>query len=145
MPRRMLHTMIRVRDLQKSIEWYQRVLGMKLQRTADFPEEQFTLAFLGYGHEGEATVLELTYNYGEHNYTHGTGYGHICIGVDDVRAEIERFKALGSEYVPVDYVSDDNFMAFIKDPDGYSIELLNEQRMVSDALRSAKEQGLPKE
>lgn len=138
----MLHTMLRVGDLQRSIEFYTNVLHMRLLRTWDNPEEEFTLVFLGYGTEAESTVLELTYNYGKTSYEHGGAYGHICIGVDDVDAEVARCKSLG---VTVDYHSDDGFMAFIVDPDGYYIELLNESTMMRKAAKDMEEQGTAKQ
>ena len=134
----MLHTMLRVGNLQRSIDFYTEKLGMRLLRTWDNPAERFTLAFLGYGTEAETTVLELTYNYEVDKYEHGGAYGHICIGVEDVDAEVERMKGLG---VTIDYHSDDGFMAFIVDPDGYYIELLNEKRMIDKANQDMKEQS----
>lgn len=134
----MLHTMLRVGDLQRSIDFYTKVLHMRLLRTWDNPAEEFTLAFLGYATEAESTVLELTYNYGKDKYEHGGAYGHICIGVDDVDAEVARCKELG---VTIDYHSDDHFMAFIVDPDGYYIELLNEKMMLNKAADDMKNQG----
>jgi lactoylglutathione lyase len=125
--RRILHTMLRVGNLQRSIDFYTKCLGMRLLRTSDFPADEFTLAFLGYNSEVDAgSVIELTYNYGKEKYEHGGAYGHIALGVTDVKAEVERLKGLGVE---AGYVSDDYFMAFISDPDGYDIELLNEQRL----------------
>lgn len=135
---RLLHTMLRVGNLERSIQFYTTHLGLKLLRTWDNPAEEFTLAFLGYGTEAESTVIELTYNYGKDKYEHGGAYGHICIGVEDVDADVTRLRAAGVE---IDYHSDDGFMAFIVDPDGYYIELLNENRMVSKALKDMKEQG----
>lgn len=111
---------------------------MKLLRTWDNPEEKFTLVFLGYGPEESNTVLELTYNYGQEKYEHGGAYGHICIGVDDVDAEVAKMREAG---VPIDYHSDDGFMAFVVDPDGYYIELLNEKRMIEKANADMKTQG----
>lgn len=132
MSRRLLHTMYRVGDLPRSIEFYTKVLGMTHLRTVDVKEEEYTLAFLGYGPETEATVLELTYNYGKKTYDHGGAYGHICIGVPDLNAEVARLKQL---HVPIDYHSSDGFMAFIQDPDGYQIELLNDSMMMVAAKR----------
>ena len=135
---RFLHTMLRVGNLERSIQFYTTHLGMKLLRTWDNPEEKFTLVFLGFGTEENTTVLELTYNYGQEKYEHGGAYGHICIGVDDVDKEVARMREAG---VPIDYHSDDGFMAFVVDPDGYYIELLNEKRMVAQANAAMKEQG----
>jgi len=116
--------MLRVGDLARSIKFFTEVLGMKLLRTCDIPEDSYTLAFLGYGSEVEGTVLELTYNYGVTSYEHGGYYGHICIEVEDIPTEVARCKEFG---VQVDYQSDDGFMAFIRDPDNYQIELLNRE------------------
>ncbi|EPY31304.1 lactoylglutathione lyase [Strigomonas culicis] len=135
---RLLHTMIRVGDLQRSIDFYTQRLGMKLLRTWDMKEDEFTLAFLGYGTELESTVLELTYNYGQTSYEHGGAYGHIAIGVEDVKATMAELK---KHNVPVDYEDDEGFMAFIVDPDGYYIELLNEKMMCDKAAKQMKEQG----
>jgi lactoylglutathione lyase len=122
---RMLHTMIRVGDLQRSIDFYTKVMGMTFLRTSDQPHEEYTLAFLGFGAEDKNTVLELTYNYGKSSYEHGEAYGHICLAVvgGTMAAELERIR---SHQVQIDYASDDGFMAFISDPDGYAIELLDE-------------------
>ncbi|ESL11288.1 lactoylglutathione lyase-like protein [Trypanosoma rangeli SC58] len=136
--RRLLHTMIRVGDLDRSIKFYTEALGMRLLRKWDYPEEKFTLAFLGYGTESETAVLELTYNYGQREYKHGDAYGHIAIGVEDVNGEVARLRAMN---VPIDYESGDGFMAFIVDPDGYSIELLNTEQMIQKAREHMKEQG----
>ncbi len=134
---RLLHTMLRVGNLQRSIAFYTDVLGMKLLRTSDVPEEEYTLAFLGYSHEDEGTVIELTYNYGKSTYEHGGYYGHIALAVPDVFAEVARLKALGVE---VGFVEESGRLAFLSDPDGYDIELLNEQYINSKA-RAAREAG----
>eukprot|EP00760_Papus_ankaliazontas_P021951 PhM_4_TR1876/c1_g1_i1/m.58064/K01759/GLO1, gloA; lactoylglutathione lyase len=136
---RFLHTMIRVSDLEKSIAWYTRVLGMRLLRICDYPADEFKLAFLGFDTEKNTAVIELTWNYGEHKYTHGTGYGHICIGVESVNAQVEKFKAMGD--VTIDYHSDDGFMAFIVDPDGYMVELLTEKMMMDQSEKDMAEQA----
>lgn len=128
--KRILHSMIRVGDLERSIQFYTERLGMKLLRKADRPEEEYTLVFLGYGTEKDSTVLELTYNYGVKSYEHGGAYGHIAIAVDDVPKAVADLKA---NNVPVDYEDDCGFMAFIRDPDGYQIELLNEKMMLEKA------------
>jgi lactoylglutathione lyase len=135
--RRMLHTMLRIGDIKRSVDFYTNCLGMKLLRTKDVPDEQFTLVFLGYGDESNTTVLELTYNYGVSTYDLGKAYGHIAIGVADVKAECARLRSMNVE---VTYERDDGYMAFIVDPDGYSIELLDESRMVQRALAAMKEQ-----
>lgn len=133
----MLHTMVRVGDLERSIKFYTEQLGMTLLRTWDVPEDEYTLAFLGYGDETETTVLELTYNYGVTKYDHGGAYGHICIGVEDVKALVTELKAKHTE---ITYESEDGFMAFLVDPDGYSIELLNEAMMMDKARKDYAEQ-----
>lgn len=135
---RMLHTMIRVGDLQRSIKFYTECLGMRLLRQWDYKEDEFTLAFLGFGTEKETTVLELTYNYGVTSYEHGSAYGHIAIGVDDVKSVVSELK---KKNVEVDYEDEIGFMAFVVDPDGYRIELLNEKMMIAKAEKQMKEQG----
>ncbi|ORC92165.1 lactoylglutathione lyase-like protein [Trypanosoma theileri] len=136
--RRLLHTMIRVGDLERSIKFYTEALGMRLLRKWDCPEDKFTLVFLGYGTESETAVLELTYNYGQSEYKHGDAYGHIAIGVEDVNEEVSRLKKMN---VTIDYESGDGFMAFIVDPDGYYIELLNTKQMMDKAKKHMEEQG----
>ncbi|KAG5467426.1 hypothetical protein CUR178_01069 [Leishmania enriettii] len=136
--RRMLHTMIRVGDLDRSVKFYTERLGMTLLRKWDVPEEEYTLVFLGYGTEMNSTVLELTYNYGVTSYTHGEGYGHVAIGVEDVKALVAEMR---QHEVPVDYEDESGFMAFVVDPDGYKIELLNEKMMMIKAESDMKEQG----
>jgi lactoylglutathione lyase len=124
---RLLHTMLRVGDLDRSIAFYTGLLGMQLLRRKDFPGGRFTLAFLGYGPESEQTVLELTHNWDTASYDPGTAYGHIAIGVDDVYAACERIKAQGGKVVrepgPMQHGS--TVLAFVEDPDGYRIELLS--------------------
>ena len=126
---RLLHTMIRVVDLERSIAFYRDVLGMQLLRRKDYPEGRFTLAFMGYGDEATSTVLELTLNWDETSYQLGNGYGHIAIAVDDVYAACEKIKQLGGKVVrdagPMKNSS--TVLAFIEDPDGYRIELLNDR------------------
>jgi lactoylglutathione lyase len=123
---RILHTMLRVGDLQRSIRFYTEVMGMRLLRTTDRPQQQYSLAFLGYGEETEQTVIELTYNYGVDHYELGSGYGHIAIEVPDAHAACERIKAGGGtvtrEAGPVKGGS--TVIAFVADPDGYKIELI---------------------
>jgi len=125
---RLLHTMLRVGDLEKSIAFYRDVLGMQLLRRNDYPEGKFTLAFLGYGGEEENTVLELTHNWDTEHYDLGNGYGHIAIGVDDVYAACERIRASGGNVVrePGPMKHGSTVLAFVEDPDGYKIELLSE-------------------
>ena len=123
---RLLHTMLRVGDLQKSIDFYTRVMGMKLLRTTDRPDQKYSLAFLGYESNPDQAELELTYNYGTTQYEMGTAYGHIAIGVEDAAATCATVKAAGGnvtrEAGPVKGGS--TVIAFIQDPDGYKIELI---------------------
>lgn len=129
---RILHTMLRVTDLSASLTFYQEVLGMRLLRQKDYPEGRFTLAFLGYGDEAEHSALELTHNWDTDAYELGNGYGHIAIEVDDVYQACERISARGGEVVrpagPMKNSSSGTILAFVKDPDGYLIELLSPQR-----------------
>ena len=124
---RLLHTMLRVTDLQKSIDFYTQVLDMKLLRKSENSEYKYTLAFLGYGDESQSTVLELTYNWGTTEYDIGNAYGHIAIETDDIYATCEKIKKLGGvitrEAGPVK--GGTTVIAFVKDPDGYMIELIN--------------------
>ncbi|MBF8268700.1 MAG: glyoxalase I [Gammaproteobacteria bacterium] len=130
MTMRILHTMLRVGDLERSKSFYTRILGMRLLREHQFPEGKFTLAFLGYGDEAENTVLELTYNWGKDSYNLGDAYGHVAIGVDDVYAACERIRAAGGKIVreagPMK--GSGRVLAFVEDPDGYKIELLEDSR-----------------
>jgi lactoylglutathione lyase len=123
---RLMHTMLRVTDLPRSIAFYTDVLGMMLLRQQDYPEGQFTLAFLGYGAESENTVIELTYNWGVNNYDMGNGYGHIAIAVDDVQAAVDAMRAKGANILrePGPMKAGTTVLAFLEDPDGYRIELL---------------------
>ncbi|GIL06533.1 MAG: hypothetical protein AMXMBFR72_28960 [Betaproteobacteria bacterium] len=122
--------MLRVGDLQRSIDFYTKVMGMKVLRTTDRPEQKYTLAFVGYGDESEGAVLELTYNYGVDRYELGNAFGHIAIAVDDARAACERIRAAGGtvtrEAGPVKGGS--TVIAFVQDPDGYKIELIEAAR-----------------
>lgn len=123
---RLLHTMLRVTDLSRSIAFYTDVLGMTLLRQQDYPEGEFTLAFLGYGSEAEQTVIELTYNWGAHHYELGTAYGHIAIAVNDVQAAVDAMRAKGANILrePGPMKAGSTVLAFLEDPDGYRIELL---------------------
>lgn len=125
---RILHTMLRVGDLQRSIDFYTKVLGMKLLRTRDNPEYRYTLAYLGYGANPAHAELELTYNYGVSQYEMGTAYGHLAISVEDAYKACETVKAQGGnitrEEGPVK--GGTTVIAFVKDPDGYMIELIQE-------------------
>lgn len=123
---RILHTMIRVGDLQRSIRFYTEVMGMALLRTSDRPEQKYSLAFVGYGDERTQPVLELTYNYGVDHYDLGAGFGHIAIAVDNAAAACDRIRAAGGvvtrEAGPVK--GGTSVIAFVQDPDGYKIELI---------------------
>lgn len=126
---RLLHTMLRVGDLQKSLDFYQNVLGMKLLRQSENKEYQYTLAFLGYGDESDTTVLELTYNWGTSDYDLGNAYGHIAIEADDIYQTCEKIKSLGGQVTrePGPVKGGSTVIAFVKDPDGYMIELINKK------------------
>ena len=123
---RLLHTMLRVGNLQRSIDFYTHVLGMKLLRQKDYPGGRFTLAFVGYGGEADSTVIELTYNWDTERYDIGTGYGHIAIEVDDVYQAVEELRTRGGKVIrdagPMN--AGTTIIAFIEDPDGYPIELI---------------------
>ena len=123
---RLLHTMIRVGDLQKSIDFYTNVLGMRLLRQKDYPEGRFTLAFVGYGDESENTAIELTHNWDTEQYELGEGFGHLAIEVDDVYAATQRIHEMGGKIIrdagPMN--AGTTIIAFVEDPDGYQIELL---------------------
>jgi len=123
---RILHTMLRVGDLQRSIDFYTRVLGMKLLRTSDNPEYKYTLAFVGYGSNPDHAELELTYNYGVDKYDLGTAYGHIAISADDIAGACQRVKAAGGNVTrePGPVKGGTTVIAFVTDPDGYKIELI---------------------
>ncbi|MGB5635395.1 MAG: lactoylglutathione lyase [Waterburya sp.] len=123
---RMLHTMLRVGDLDKSIAFYCDILGMKLLRRKDYPGGEFTLAFVGYGEEKDNTVIELTYNWGVSEYDLGQGYGHIALGVDDIYGTCDRIKAQGGKVSrePGPMKHGTTVIAFVEDPDGYKIELI---------------------
>lgn len=125
---RLLHTMLRVGNLDRSIEFYRDVLGMTLLRRQDYPEGRFTLAFIGYGEEANHTVIELTHNWDTPSYDLGNGYGHIAIGVDDVYAACEKIRAAGGKIVrePGPMKHGTTILAFVEDPDGYRIELLSD-------------------
>lgn len=123
---RLLHTMIRVGNLEKSINFYRKVLGMKLLRKKDYPDGKFTLAFVGYGNEQDNTVIELTYNWDTDNYDLGNGFGHLAIEVDDVYAAAKKIRAQGGKIIrePGPMNAGKTIIAFVEDPDGYQIELL---------------------
>ncbi len=123
---RLLHTMLRVGNLQRSIDFYTKVLGMKLLRTTERPEQKYSLAFVGYGNNPEHAEIELTYNHGVESYELGTAYGHIAIGVPDVYGACEKIRTSGGavtrEAGPVK--GGTTVIAFVTDPDGYKIELI---------------------
>jgi len=124
---RLLHTMLRVGNLQRSIDFYTGVLGMRLLRQKDYPDGRFTLAFVGYGDERDSTVIELTHNWDIDHYDPGQGFGHIAIEVDDVYQAVEELQARGGKVIrpagPMN--AGTTIIAFIEDPDGYQIELLD--------------------
>ena len=123
---RVLHTMLRVGNLQRSIDFYTKALGMHLLRTTDRPEQKYTLAFVGYGDEREHAVLELTYNYGVDHYDLGAGFGHVAIGVPDVAAACQHVRNAGGAVTrePGPVKGGTTVIAFVQDPDGYKIELI---------------------
>lgn len=125
---RLLHTMLRVRDLEASLKFYCEVLGMQLLRRKDYPEGKFTLAFLGYGDEANNSVIELTHNWGVENYEMGNAYGHIAIGVPDVYVACEDVASKGGQVVrPAGPMKGGTkVIAFVDDPDGYKIELVED-------------------
>ena len=126
---RILHTMLRVGDLDRSISFYSDVLGMQLLRQKEYPEGEFTLAFLGYGPESENTVIELTYNWGVESYDLGEAYGHIALEVDDVYDAAEKIRQLGGKIIrePGPMNAGTTIIAFVEDPDGYQIELIGKK------------------
>lgn len=123
---RMLHTMLRVGNLEKSLQFYTEVLGMKVLRQEDFPDGEFTLAFVGYGDESDHTVLELTYNYGTDTYDMGNAYGHVAIEVEDAYAACDAVTKAGGKVIrpagPMMHGT--TVIAFIEDPDGYKVEFI---------------------
>ena len=123
---RILHTMLRVGDLQRSIDFYTQVMGMTLLRTSENPSQKYSLAFLGYGPNPEHAELELTYNHGVSSYEIGTAYGHMAIGVPDAVAACERIRAAGGKVTrePGPVKGGSTVIAFVQDPDGYKVELI---------------------
>jgi lactoylglutathione lyase len=123
---RMLHTMLRVGDLQRSIDFYTKVMGMNLLRTTDRPDQKYSLAFVGYDDESRQAVIELTYNYGVDSYDMGNAYGHIAIEVPDAKATCDKIRESGGNVTrdagPVK--GGTTVIAFVQDPDGYKIELI---------------------
>jgi lactoylglutathione lyase len=123
---RLLHTMLRVGDLQRAIDFYTRVLGMKLLRTTERPEQKYSLAFVGYGSNPDHAEIELTYNHGVDHYELGTAYGHIALGVEDAYATCDKIRAAGGKITrePGPVQGGATVIAFVIDPDGYKIELI---------------------
>lgn len=134
-PHRFLHTMIRVGDIDRSIAFYCGGLGMRELRREDYPSGKFTLVFLGFGNETDHTVIELTYNYGEAAYTHGTGFGHLAFAVSDIGQACQRLLGQGVKLLrppgPMTHTAINgqrDVIAFVEDPDGYRVELIETQR-----------------
>jgi len=129
---RILHTMLRVGDLEKSLEFYTQVLGMRLLRRKDYPDGKFTLAFVGYQEESEGAVIELTHNWDTSSYDLGNGYGHIALEVEDAYKACEDIKARGGKVTreagPMKHGQ--TVIAFVEDPDGYKIELIQRKERV---------------
>lgn len=122
---RLIHTMLRVANLERAIDFYTNALGMQLLRREDFPEGRFTLAFIGYGAEEDHTVLELTHNWDTDSYVRGDAYGHIAIQCEDLEATCERVRSSEGELLSEPHeMKDGPVMAFARDPEGYAIELL---------------------
>ena len=126
---RILHTMLRVGDLDRSIKFYTEALGMRVLRTSENTEYKYTLAFLGYDDEDKSAVLELTYNWGVEQYDLGTAYGHIAIGTDDIYATCDKVRSTGGNVTrePGPVKGGSTVIAFVEDPDGYKIELINKK------------------
>lgn len=133
---RLLHTMLRVGNLERSIEFYTHVLGMRLLRRKDYPEGEFTLAFVGYGDERDHAVIELTHNWDIDHYDPGKGFGHIAIEVDDVYAAVETLRSRGGKVIreagPMN--AGTTIIAFVQDPDGYAIELLGKKTRTGEGI-----------
>src|SRR4051812_45488739 len=127
---RILHTMLRVGDLPRAVSFYTEVLGMKLLRTTDRPDQKYSLAFVGYAPEESSAVLELTYNYGVERYDLGSAYGHIAIEVDDIRNSCDLVRGRGGKVTrePGPVKGGTSMIAFVEDPDGYKIEFIERKR-----------------
>lgn len=123
---RLLHTMLRVGDMQRSIDFYTQAMGMQLLRTTQRPDQHYDLAFVGYGGNPDQAEIELTYNYGVTSYELGTAYGHIAIGVSDIRATCDKIRQAGGTITrePGAVKGGNTMIAFVQDPDGYKIELI---------------------
>ncbi|MBF2065198.1 MAG: lactoylglutathione lyase [Calothrix sp. C42_A2020_038] len=139
---RLLHTMLRVGNLEESLKFYCDILGMKLLRRKDYPGGEFTLAFVGYGDESDNTVLELTYSWGKEKYDLGDAYGHIALGVDDIYATCEEVKKRGGKVTrePGPMKHGTTVIAFIEDPDGYKVELIQLGTQGSSAQNETNQQ-----
>jgi lactoylglutathione lyase len=124
-----LHTMIRVNNLEESIEFYTKALGMNLISKSDYPDGEFTLAFLSYGKTKEDPCIELTYNYGKHSYDLGNAFGHLAFGTEDIKATCDKVTAMGYKVVraPGPMKHGSTVIAFIEDPNGYKIELIEKK------------------
>ena len=127
---RILHTMLRVGDLKRSLDFYTNVIGMRILRQKDYPDGRFTLAFVGYGSEDQEAVLELTHNWDTAKYELGTGYGHVALEVDDAYKACEEVKKRGGKVTrePGPMKHGTTVIAFIEDPDGYKIEFIQRSR-----------------
>ncbi len=132
---RLLHTMLRVGDLERSITFYTEVLGMRLLRRKDYPGGRFTLAFVGYGEESDTTVLELTHNWDTSTYEIGSGYGHIAIGVADIHDVCDQIRSKGGRVArePGPMKNGTTVIAFVEDPDGYRVELIEQSTLLDAA------------
>ncbi|MGF2034759.1 MAG: lactoylglutathione lyase [Nostoc sp. CmiVER01] len=139
---RLLHTMLRVGNLEESLKFYCELLGMKLLRRKDYPGGEFTLAFVGYGDESDNSVIELTYNWGVEKYELGNAYGHIALGVDDIYATCEEIRNQGGKVVrePGPMKHGSTVIAFVEDPDGYKIELIQLTNQGSAVKQESQEQ-----
>lgn len=139
---RLLHTMLRVGNLEESLKFYCELLGMKLLRRKDYPGGEFTLAFVGYGDESDTSVIELTYNWGVEKYELGNAYGHIALGVDDIYATCEEIRNQGGKIVrePGPMKHGSTVIAFVEDPDGYKIELIQLKSQGSAVKQESQEQ-----
>ncbi|MEH1823444.1 MAG: lactoylglutathione lyase [Nostoc sp.] len=143
---RLLHTMLRVGNLEESLKFYCEVLGMKLLRRKDYPGGEFTLAFVGYGDESDNSVIELTYNWGVEKYELGNAYGHIALGVDDIYATCDEIRSQGGKIVrePGAMKHGSTVIAFVEDPDGYKIELIQLGSQGSAVKQESQEQLVSK-
>lgn len=139
---RLLHTMLRVGNLEESLKFYCEILGMKLLRRKDYPGGEFTLAFVGYGDESDTAVLELTYNWGKEKYDLGDAYGHIALGVDDIYGTCETVKSLGGKVTrePGPMKHGSTVIAFVEDPDGYKVELIQLATQGSSTTKITEQQ-----